>query len=104
MDTTLINAWLAGLLEGEGYFGKGYPSQPKQASIALEMTDKDIISRVSKLWGVKYCAPRVRDSNWSQTYKLQIRGARAIKWMKEIYPYMGLRRQARIDEVLKHCQ
>jgi len=104
MDNTHIIPWLAGLLEGEGFFGIGYPSRPNQASISLEMTDEDVISKVAELWNVQYCKPKVRNKKWQQTYKLQIRGQRAIKWMEDIYPYMSIRRKERIDNIIINCK
>ncbi len=103
MDNTHTIAWLAGLLEGEGSFNKGIPSRPIQAAITLEMTDEDVIKKVAKLWDVKYCKPRVRNIKWKQTYKLHVRGTRAMKWINEIYPYMGIRRQKKLDEIIVHC-
>jgi len=41
--------WLAGLLEGEGCFNVR-PEKNDQARVSVEMTDKDIIERVSRLF------------------------------------------------------
>lgn len=70
--------WLAGLLEGEGYF------QPKRKSspvIALEITDEDIIQRVCKLIGTTYCKPKIRKQTHRQSFKTTLKGKRAIDLM-----------------------
>lgn len=52
--------WLAGLLEGEGCFNVR-PEKNGQARVSIEMTDKDIVERVSRLFdsNISTRAPRV---------------------------------------------
>ncbi len=38
--------WLAGLLEGEGSFMVGPPSDPRRPAIAVQMTDEDVMRRI----------------------------------------------------------
>ena len=59
--TELELVWLAGLLEGEGAFLHGPPSAPNQPRIALNMTDLDVVERVSKMFNVKYLYKVVRN-------------------------------------------
>ena len=49
--TDLESAWLAGLLEGEGYFQITKPRHhhPTQVVIRLSMTDKDVVEKAAKL-------------------------------------------------------
>lgn len=100
MNNTHNIIWLAGLLEGEGYFTGGYASRPNQAGISVEMKDEDVIQRVASLFGVSYNRPRIRNPIHSQTFKTQIRGARALKIMSAIRPYMGNRRGLKIDSIM----
>lgn len=103
----LETAWIAGLLEGEGAFmlsrnlvknreGRVY-LYPK---IVINMTDRDIIQRVCTLWQTKlYELPMYRDDR-KPAYRAHKTGAPAVEVMKAIYPHMGERRKAKIDEIL----
>ncbi len=83
--------WLAGLLEGEGYFGLSEGKYPK---IALGMTDEDIIVRASALINARVC----RQKNMWIT---QVNGAYAIQWMMTLYTLLGKRRRECIREIIK---
>lgn len=89
--------WLAGLLEGEGYFQTKKKTSPL---IALEMTDEDIMKRVCSLIGTSYCKPKVRKPTHKQSFKTTLKGAKAIDLMKQILPIMGERRAQRIRECI----
>ena len=96
--------WFAGILEGEGSFMSGPPSEPNRPIIAVSMTDKDIIVRVSLLMGVTFFKNRQYrngvDMGWKPTYMVHLRGKRAVEMMKELRPIMGQRRQAQIDKAI----
>ena len=102
MNTIHIRApqdihWLAGLLEGEcwlGYTGRNGPT------IELEMTDLDVVTRVSDLWHRAVSHRKARSEKWSDTYRTKISGREAIGWMMTILPHMGQRRAARIREII----
>lgn len=91
--------WLAGLLEGEGSFMQGPPSDPHKPIISIEMTDKDVVARVSSLFGTKVLTP-VKRGQYKQTYVCRVRGARAVALMQQLYPLMGIRRQRQIGKAL----
>ena len=93
-------AWLAGLFEGEGTFLKPSPSSPRQPRVSIHMTDQDVVEKVAGLLGVKYIHIRnLKPDKWKQTYRLDIKGKRAMALMKVIYPWMCQRRRTRIDEI-----
>lgn len=97
-------AWMAGLLEGEGYFGGGRKGEGKNRDsfvIALTMTDEDVIARAATLLDCKYF-PRKLVKGWKPAYMLQVGGRRAAAWMMTLYPFMGMRRKARIHEALSY--
>lgn len=96
--------WLSGLLEGEGSFLPGPPSEPNKPRITICTTDEDVIQRVSALWGVAYHPLAKRESHHRQAYSAQIRGTRAVEWMQRLRPLMGQRRTEAIDEVLASYQ
>lgn len=89
-------AWFAGLTEGEASFL--WHSTP---SITIQMTDYDIITRISHLteYGITTYKPRGKES-YKQVWGIRIMGARAAGWMMTLYPFMGERRQAKIRELL----
>lgn len=118
--------WLAGLLEGEGCFNI---RSDNRVRIAVEMTDKDVVERVAKLFGtnVSHRAPRVagrckvcdgpaRECGWLKRYpedaaeygasytkeswQTAIHGDRARNLMRALYVLMGSRRRAKILLIL----
>jgi hypothetical protein len=105
VDVTEIEvAWLAGLLEGEGSFSKGPPSKPNLPRIQLSSTDEDVVSRVARLFDIRYCCARARKHiNLIPTkpiFQLQVRGSKAVIWMKRVEPHMGVRRKEQIRVAL----
>lgn len=89
-------AWLAGLLEGEGYFHLRHT--PK---ISLAMTDEDVIAKVAKLFRKKYIKIRKDVPNRKDVFRTEVFGMQALWLMKLIKPYMGSRRSAKIEEITK---
>jgi len=97
-------AWLAGILEGEGSFwmstnhvgGKVY----RYPKVVVGMTDRDIIERVAGLIGGSvYDMPR--QPGRKAAFRAQVSGVKAAEWMRRLYPWLGERRRAKIDEILK---
>jgi hypothetical protein len=93
MDIKNIH-WLAGILEGEGSF------QLERPAIALEMTDRDIVQRVANIFQVPVYELKRRPGS-KQAYKAVLTGNLAIQWMMTLYSLLGVRRKARIREVLE---
>lgn len=92
--------WLAGLLEGEGAFVPPPPSAPNQPAIQVAMTDEDVIARVAELFDVQYYRWQRKNTTYKASYQTQLRGRRAVDYMKQLYPLMGKRRQEQIDRAL----
>lgn len=92
--------WLAGLLEGEGSFMAGPPSNPRSPRLVVSMTDEDVIARAARLIGRKPCSWQAPVKHWKRTYMVRVTGARAVAWMTALRPLMGERRQAQIDRAL----
>lgn len=91
--------WLAGLLEGEGCFTRAHPGMPR---IECEMTDEDTITRVSHYLGAKYFeVTKWKKHQTKPTFRVQIAGTLAVQWMMTLYTLMGIRRRARIAELLR---
>ena len=93
--------WLAGLLEGEGYFGwhkrKHYYGQP---IIGLTMTDEDVVQRAAKLMNINVFELKRRTKLNKRAWRAQTFSNKAVPIMKAILPYMGARRTAKITELL----
>jgi hypothetical protein len=98
-------AWLAGLLEGEGYFS-GKP----RLVVELEMTDKDVVERAAQLvpGGKTKVSARTRMGRNGNPHKPSYRyrwcGPRALEVMCGVRKHMGDRRRDKIDAVLATCK
>lgn len=97
--------WLAGLLEGEGYFGEtSTPGRKGSPRITVVSTDEDVIDSAAELFNrTKTLAKRNPASpvHWKPLYRVEIAGKQALEMMRILYPYMHSRRKARIDEVIQ---
>jgi hypothetical protein len=95
--------WLAGLMEGEGSFLRPMRSAPNRPVVALNMTDEDVVQRVANLLGVSYrphSPNRYASHGWTPSFMLVVRGAKAARLMRDLYPLLGQRRRAQIDRAL----
>ena len=95
-------AWLAGLLEGEGSFllHNGKTPSPR---VSVGMTDEDVIAKAAVLMGATYrpwLSKRDKALGRKMVYRTAISGHRAVDLMRRILPMMGLRRAAKIRELL----
>jgi transposase len=89
--------WMAGILEGEGYFG--YTGKSPRCN--LHMTDEDTIQKFSNLIEQKYKLIKHKNPKWKNAFKISLTSSKAIELMNIILPYMGKRRSEKIKEVLK---
>lgn len=93
--------WLAGILEGEGSFLHGPPSDPNTPRIQCQMTDGDVIERIASILGVKPIPIRkVAKSHYKPTYIATLKGVNARDMMIKLRPLMSKRRQEQIDRAL----
>jgi hypothetical protein len=92
-------SWLVGLLEGEGSFMSGPPSSPNTPRISIAMTDEVVLARVGEICGTKYQSLRSRNAKHKNVFRIHVRGSKAIALMRQVYPFMGNRRQEQIDRV-----
>lgn len=93
-------AWLAGLLEGEGCFGTGSSGSP---TIWLTMTDQDVVERVATLCMVGFSIRKPGKKDRKPAYSLHVCGEQALAVMRIILPFMGIRRAAKIREVMERA-
>lgn len=97
--------WLAGVLEAEGSFMRGPPSELNSTRISVQMSDKDTIEKISLLWGVAIntFTPKGQNklgSSFKEIYMCVLKGAKARDCMSSLKPYMGIRRQEQITTAL----
>jgi hypothetical protein len=94
-------AWVAGILEGEGSFQ--LTNEGRSPRIALSMTDKDIIERfrsiVDNTLTITIASDK-RKETYKDNYRLTVNGSLAVEWMMTVYCLMGIRRRAKIKEIL----
>lgn len=88
--------WLAGLIEGEGCLDLHRGKYPR---IRVGMTDRDVVGRVASLLGTSI-RMTLSTSGHRATFHAEISGRRAASIMRELLPYMGARRSAKIGHIL----
>jgi len=91
-------AWLAGILEGEGYFGT--PGKKSQSVIKLAMSDEDVIRRAAALMGTKVYSYLPVGERRKVMWNTTAYSSKAASWMMTLWPFIGHRRQKRILEAL----
>ena len=84
-------AWLAGLLEGEGYFHLNRERYPR---VVLSMTDEDVVTKAAILM-------KSRVHRNGNVYTTSISGVKAIGWVMTLYSYLHKRRKERIRKIIK---
>ena len=108
-DSSLNIAWASGVLEGEGCFSlyKRKDNSRTQISIHLEMTDEDIVRRVSDVFKVGRVNKRENTTGradkrprkvswiWSVQSKPEV-----IEVINKVLPFLGERRKAKCRELL----
>jgi hypothetical protein len=96
--------WLAGMLEGKGSFYTYTKKNLKQSLTYPEFTfqsvDRDITRRVARITKSNISAVKPYGSSKQLSYKIRLCSTRAIQWMMTIYPIMGIRRKARIKNII----
>lgn len=92
-------AWLAGILEGEGWFSVG---DDHRVHIGLSMTDEDVVQRVAKLINVVHISRRVRNSKHKPIFTIYLYGKKALSLMALLLPLMGKRRSKKISEIIEY--
>lgn len=98
---------MAGLLEGEGYFGSSKKNNKGfYPLIVLGMTDSDVVYKAAKILGGNGTV-HINNSNkirlgLKESYCFRVEGVLAIQWMMTLYSLMGNRRQEKIFILLKN--
>lgn len=97
-------AWLAGLLEGEGYFQITKPRHhhPSQVVIRLSMTDRDVVEKAAKLLNNVPINEKAKTTERKTIYAISLSKRDEVeKILHQILPFMGDRRSQKINECLE---
>lgn len=89
--------WLAGMMEGEGYFRNTKGCCP---IISFTSTDFDIAVRVSLLLDATIWGYQPGNLKHKRAYRVDISGRKAAGWMLTLYSLLGQRRKQKIRELL----
>lgn len=96
-------AWVAGLIEGEGWIGPAPASVRRAPVIGVESTDDDVIERLAVLTGVGTVIP-IKSRNpgvWKTASRWTVRRRSDVRdVLNAILPLLGERRSARARYVL----
>lgn len=87
-------AWLAGIIEGEGYIGTS------DMLIHVVMTDLDIIERVAQLFDAKILTKKKKEERYKTAYGTAVYGRDAAGWLMTLYPFFGERRKIAAKKAL----
>ena len=91
--------YVAGFLEGEGYFGRN-DTTPR---IHVGTRDRDVMRKLKYIMApdvTLHTKKDKRSENNSDIYYFNVMGCRAIQWMMTLYPLMGERRKSQIESVI----
>lgn len=100
--------WIAGLIEGEGYFGirkrKGVEGTSYGFSITVAMTDEDVINKLHRLVPLgSVCKENRITKGGKNVWRWHLSNSSAVRdFLITIFPLMSSRRQDRIRKILAH--
>lgn len=92
-------AWLAGLFDGEACFD----SPNGNPRIRLKMSDLDVVLRAAGLMDARTHREAVHSTEDFPRKPLlvaQLTGDRAVHVMREVLPWLGARRSARVTDII----
>jgi hypothetical protein len=96
--------WLVGVLEGEGTFLRGAPSNPGTPILRVSMTDRDVVEHVATLFGRAVVRLQRRKPHHKLPYATTIKGAPAVEVMRAVRPFLGKAREIQIDLAISSWQ
>ena len=102
MADKLVNAWSAGIVDGEGYVTRrkhtrGCKTQP---FVRVENTDKRILCKLAEYYGGKVSlAVRKDRPNNKPCWYWQLCNQKCIRFLSEIKPYLVSKRE-KVDKIV----
>lgn len=97
-------AWVAGLLEGEGYFSRSANRVKwNRYEVGCGMTDEDVIRKLHRHLGVgRVVEQRRQRPSWKPVWRwLTNKNAEVYAICAAIHPFMGKRRRTRIEDIMR---
>jgi hypothetical protein len=96
-------AWIAAVIEGEGWIGPAPEARRPRAIVGVQSTDRDVIDRLHHLTGVGHVIQlnRMRQPHFKPSWRWAVTnraGVQDVLW--EISPQLGQRRAERARHVL----
>jgi len=90
-------AWVAGLIEGEGYIGPAPDGSHRDPRVSASSTDTDVLERLAELTGVGRIYPRrQRRAHWSPSWEWQVHRKEDFRYvLSRVLPLLGTRRTER---------
>lgn len=92
----LSNQYVAGFLDGEGWFRikktKGYKSPSYQILVGASSTDEEILKLLVKKYGGSIYK-RFKKDNWKAEYSYQIMCKQAEQLIEKILPYLIIKKE-----------
>lgn len=82
-------AYLAGIVDGEGYIGAG---KRRNLRVQVAMTDESLISWISEKWG-KRSVVQDRGPGFRKLYTVYLTCQDAAKRLRELLPFLRVKRQ-----------
>jgi hypothetical protein len=108
--------WLAGLIEGEGYFGmwnaktRWRKNPTKYIQLGITHTDFKLKSVLEGLLGRRAC-PRTRKKEWGDdpehskpAWRITVHNRKAYLILKQIAPYMRGEKREKADQVIREYE
>jgi hypothetical protein len=96
-------AWVAGLLEGEGWLSPGPATHARKVKLGVSSTDWDVLDRLHVLTGAGSIYPvKRRRETWKPAWQWTVSNRRDVHGiLNQILPWLGERRSERARYVLR---
>ena len=93
---------LVGLVEGEGslIWQKARTKAKAAPMLQITMTDRDVVQWAANLLNVGITAHSARSPRHKPYFSVRAWGWRAMSWMVYMFPYLGARRRAKVEQLL----
>lgn len=89
-------AYTAGLFDGEGSLSifKCSRGNSYGLSIAIQITDKEVLDYISSLFGGKVTSIKRRENNKRDTWTWSLHSLKAKSFLVKIYPFLRLKKES----------
>jgi hypothetical protein len=104
-------AWVAGIVEGEGWLGTrrrcGVPPRQRDGyeytapEIKIVMTDLDVMERVANVMGLNVRRHGKPAPNRKEIFEVGVVGRPAVAWMLTLYSMLGRRRREQAAKAIR---